>query len=816
MAHPTIHIEYHQGLEPLEKLLTSVQRPGGFCVHGTLELALPKVEIDGVGVLSFPFPAAQAQSLIAQASRAPYGRGEETILDTTVRKVWQIPPERVALSGKAWPITFECILAKACDGLGCNRAIVSAELYKLLIYDEGSFFAAHRDTEKADGMFGTLVISLPSIHKGGELVLRHAGREVTVDTSSAEVSELSFAAFYADCEHEVRPVIEGNRICLVYNLIQSSSAKGSQEQLTAPLYAAETASAAVLIREALHHPDAPAKLAWLLEHQYSPAGLSFSGLKNRDAAVAKVLWQAAMQAGCDVHLAMVHIEQSGSAQMGYASDYRARRDWRRREAQDVDSDAYAVIEVIDSSEYVDEWVDLKDQRVSLGRIPLENGEILPRGSLDDEEPDEQRVMEATGNEGASFERSYHRATLVFWRQDRRGDVLLQGGVRAAFPHLNDCIDRMTASRSSSGREEALAFALRVLSAWEGRLSGYSCRKPADRPARGEMLGALERLGDTGLIERFILSVVANELDGSENEALTTVAQLLGAARSAGVFTELVARQTPSAARPCVGLLSRLVEVQSASRDPAWLEALRSIARALVAGLEKIGDPATISPYERWIQRKEENFVDGQSVADLLASLQGLAASELEDAAVAIACARPAVFDPNTVVAPAIALCIEQKGMRIELGSPCQRLWKHAAEFLLQRSETPPDPPRDWRQEVKLSCQCEDCKALAAFAIDPVSQAHRFSVRQSRRSHLEHVLKTEGLDMSHVTETRGSPQTLICTKTRRSHERRCEQHKVDITSLRRLAQLAEAANTAKSDDLLALTARIAAAVDRVSV
>ena len=42
--------------------------------------------------------------------------------------------------------------------------------------------------EKTEGMFGTLVITLPSAYRGGELRIRHAGREVTVDTSATGVS----------------------------------------------------------------------------------------------------------------------------------------------------------------------------------------------------------------------------------------------------------------------------------------------------------------------------------------------------------------------------------------------------------------------------------------------------------------------------------------------------------------------------------------------------------------------------------------------------------------------------------------------------
>jgi len=68
----------------------------------------------------------------------------------------------------------------------------------MLIYEEGGFFLPHRDTEKTPGMFGTLVLVLPSFHEGGELVVRHAGHQASLDLSGTEVSEIKFAAFYQD------------------------------------------------------------------------------------------------------------------------------------------------------------------------------------------------------------------------------------------------------------------------------------------------------------------------------------------------------------------------------------------------------------------------------------------------------------------------------------------------------------------------------------------------------------------------------------------------------------------------------------------
>jgi hypothetical protein len=173
-----------------------------------------------MGVISFPILDSQIQDIIKHAERAPYGRGGETILDTSVRNTWQLTPVNVRIGGKSWGRSFQQILSTVANGLGGAGTDISAELYKLLVYEEGGFFLPHRDTEKTNGMFGTLTIVLPSVHCGGELVIRHAGREVTVDMSNAETSELTFAAFYADCEHAIKPITQGSRVCLTYNLLQ--------------------------------------------------------------------------------------------------------------------------------------------------------------------------------------------------------------------------------------------------------------------------------------------------------------------------------------------------------------------------------------------------------------------------------------------------------------------------------------------------------------------------------------------------------------------------------------------------------------------
>ena len=70
-----IDIEYNMDNSPLEKLLLSINRPGDFYAHGRMFVPMPKLEVENIGVLSFPVPEAQVRALINTAERAPYGKG---------------------------------------------------------------------------------------------------------------------------------------------------------------------------------------------------------------------------------------------------------------------------------------------------------------------------------------------------------------------------------------------------------------------------------------------------------------------------------------------------------------------------------------------------------------------------------------------------------------------------------------------------------------------------------------------------------------------------------------------------------------------
>lgn len=66
-------------------------------------------------------------------------------------------------------------------------------------------------------MIGSLVVCLPSSFKGGNLLVRHHGQEVNFDWEAQSGKEIQWAAFYSDCEHEIKQITKGHRVTLTYN-----------------------------------------------------------------------------------------------------------------------------------------------------------------------------------------------------------------------------------------------------------------------------------------------------------------------------------------------------------------------------------------------------------------------------------------------------------------------------------------------------------------------------------------------------------------------------------------------------------------------
>jgi hypothetical protein len=734
--------------------LRSVERPGDFCVGGLREIFMPAIDVEGMGRIAFPLQAAQAERLVAAAEAAPHGRGKETVLDRDVRRTWQIDSGRVRIGGGRWETTLAELVADAARGLGVEEP-VAADFYKLIVYDAGSFFLNHRDTEKTPGMFATLVIVLPSAHRGGELVVRHLGREAVLDLHPEYPSEIGFAAFYADCVHEVRPVITGYRLVLVYNL----RFLAKRRPLRAPDYRAIEAQVADLLRSWADAEDEPDKLIVPMEHAYTPAELSFDVLKGADAGVASVLIKASAAAHCDLHLALVSIEESGSAEhTGY---YRRRR-WDR----DGDGDEeFEVVEVFDRSLILCAWRRPDGGAVGFHEFPFDETELCPPEAFEDLTPDEQHFHEATGNEGASFDRTYRRAGLVLWPRARRLAVLNQAGLGATLPHLEDLVRRWgtndSAVKSQLWREADELSGL-MLRSWP-----RETWRAGDDTDAGRMLDLQVRLGNAARIDEFLAELSAKgHYAASDNDAIVRAAALLPRPRATDLLVEIVRRNAAVHLSACGDLLRRCVAEPA---DPVG-EAAR-IGAALIDVLP--GDPAKPVKLDPWTRR--ESARPG-FVVDLLTATSKIDAG-LATRAIEQLLAWPRTYTPDAVLVPA-ALAFAKRAESMALPAVGQ-MREAALDHLRRRIALPLEPPRDWSRTNPLKCTCEDCRALGAFLVDPYQQQWRLRAAQNRRTHVEQSVRNAPCDLDLATERRGSPHTLVAIKNQASYERRANQRRQDM-------------------------------------
>ena len=754
-------IEYASDLEQLEELLHSVERPGDFQVHGRVFAAMPKLEVAEVGLLSFPVPDFQVRALIEVAERAPYGKGTATLVDRSVRDCWQIDAALIRMGGGGWPDTFREILEAVTTGLGCPSGSLHAKPYKLLIYEAGGFFAAHRDSEKADGMIGTLSISLPTEGAGGELIVRHRGHEVSLDMNASDPSELAYAAFYADCTHETRPVRQGCRLSLVFNL------NLRPDDTTTPRHAPDHSDRIHSIREQLirwrDDEYGPDKLVWLLEHDYSEAGLSWDTLKNADSALAGVLKKAADQADCEIHAAILHIEEQ------------ANPDYSRYDPYEDGTNEVAIDEIFDAHHWLDTWNGPDAMQPDLGRIPLLPEETLPVGALSDAEPDRQWVNEATGNAGATVERAYRHAALVIWPRRRALKVMASAGIGAAIAWTTE----------QFGRDGVDADQLidQLIDVWN--------TIPVDRrePERVAMLDLLANHGDGTPALRFLSEVVLSRYDGSENDGLLPVLGLMVPEAAEDFLMELVEAKMPLQSN---SVLALLLEVgQSQTLD--WRTTLQASVGAALATL-----PEALKP------RPRDHTVIWRPVPPQTIDKNGLAAlftlawrcgflAEAEAAAAAVS-AYPEVATPQRHLPAALDVLSHEKGIA---GSAAYlALWLQAARSLLARSATPPKAPTDWIIPADISCKCDLCAQLKAFCADPDAEVRRFPVRKELRKHLHRQIDAHRLDINHVTERRGRPYPLVCTKNRASHQRRLKEYDEDVSWMRALIRLAPEGEAAK--------------------
>ncbi|SJL13564.1 uncharacterized protein ARMOST_17009 [Armillaria ostoyae] len=420
--------------EAFSKAMSYFMLSGNYACSETFrQTPTPNLVIDGIGPISLPLSTRDARLIISNASRAPYGHNQETIVNTNVRDTWEINASRITLR-PGWQAFIEgTVLPSVLQKLGMQVTAPRCELYKLLLYQEGSHFARHQDTARTSGMFATIVIILPSRYEGGEVEVSHAGssRPLTFDFASQSQSSTTVLAWYSDVHHEIKRVTSGYRLVLTYNVIRPPS-RGAEPLPSPP----DVLTIAVNnLRTILHRwAELPTNrrrtfFAYMLSYQYSIDDLEDSGieaLKGSDKHKVGYARDIAEQLGYVLRLASIKYHELGAPGIGALADevhrYKRRRgedfEYASRRDDRLDDEVPEMDEIILTSMEVDNVVDLEGESVS-EHFDMRAEDLVPSrpsqgaNPVQGMKPDETEYEGYMGNYGAELNYYYHRTVLIF-------------------------------------------------------------------------------------------------------------------------------------------------------------------------------------------------------------------------------------------------------------------------------------------------------------------------------------------------------------------------------------------------------------------
>ena len=701
-------------------LMERVENPGTFSVSGTLTSIPPGLKVKNFGIVSLPLFEQQAKALIKLSEQAPFGRGEETIVDTKVRNVWQISSENFELTNPQWEESLQKSIGKMGKQLGLHGCKIDFEQYKLLIYEKGSFFTLHRDTEKVSNMFATLVVNLPSEHEGGELIVSHGGQSQSYSFCNNDGFHPDFVTFYADCYHEIKPITSGYRLCLIYNLAIANRKK--QPLLSQQVKIADDVSH--FIQKWTEGKNKSPILTYLLEHNYSEENICISNLKNGDFAKASVLLDAAEKNGCQAFLCLVTYYRTSYGESIYYDRYSS--------DDDLDENDFEEYDVENEEIYAHCFMTSKDIKVKLNKLHLEEDKLLAKIPLLDGPGREYSISEATGNEGASKALWYHRGAVIIWPADRDFDVITKTDIDYKIYYLKNFL---------RGKNLSEGDHLQKISQLVGHIIDNQSPHSSE-----DILEELVAIGDVELLKKFVQKEMnCYDLSRVNAQGFKKIVELFG--------WQHFEQDVSPYLTPNRGALQ-------------WMNSVL-----------RIGDPLSnegVSVMKRWMtalwRPSLEYRLQKQDIENAVQIVSFLKFHAVADAIIEFLPNQKQQIFLTSIYGPAVVSSLKAlKGRHYD-----RTTLKKFVENVLQRIQidfpSPPNKPKNWFREGNLKCNCEFCAEINQFLPNPEQNEISFDKTLKRNLiHIESEISKSQVDLD-IEISRSPPKFKgTCRKNQNRYE-----------------------------------------------
>jgi hypothetical protein len=743
-----------------------------FACRLTVPVECLALEVKGVGKVRLPVTANRAKTLIKSARQAPFGRKDKTLTDPTVRDAWEIAKSRVKIDNRVWNQALNPALEQIGEQLGLDQGQLKADLYKMLIYRPGQFFVPHRDSEKDDHMIATLVVVLPCAHRGGVLQIEHQGSTKSFHSNRLAADKLGLFAFYADCRHELKPVTEGYRIALTYNLSYKPKTGRRPGKPPTPASRQSIIHLQTALGDYLSSTRQSQPLVVLLDHQYSQRSLRWSQLKNLDRARALALEDALDKEfgrdGYHLNLALLTLQEIWHAtDERYDPYHRGRRyynswddDW---DDEDEENHNHLTLhDLIERYARLEDWRARDNKTLPLGSLVMTAIPAVACIPIHELKPASSYYEDYTGNAGNTLDRTYHRAAVVIWTDRNHSKVL-------ADISLTDLFEYWTETLAGKPASDYVA----ALSSFDlpERLSRHE-RDPDTLAFMMKLLAKCDRR-DLAInhLRPFSLHALTIELF----PAITQLGRLYGKGLLEDIFREWTADDryrwrwfdwAPA--------LERFISHCKANADPP-------LTGVPIMLFDRFYDKCRQVANDRLRRHKiyeEDGQLDSYSGAELAAVCH--AAMKLGDAkriqSVQDFVLKNAGFYDSAGLVQVLKNVDSKiaKGFHQQLSTLLEDRLQREADSHIRDSD-------DWRVAHTITCNCDFCNQLKTFLDHRDQRKLDIPAAKDKRLHLHRMIDSQGLPVSHTTTRTGRPFTLNLAKKRDlfSREKKLRQIRLDL-------------------------------------
>lgn len=250
-------------------------------------------------------------------------------------------------------------------------------------------------TEKAPGMFATLVVTLPSEFTGGEIHVSHGGKSKVFDNAKDSAFETTVLAWYTDVTHEVKEITSGYRLALSYHLINTSPgidpphlpSSDTSLQSLRKIFAKWS-------RDEYPALDVNQAIAYNFIHEYSRTALRKFIVKGEDQHIASILKHAADLEGIVVLIGLLNFHVEGRTGDHGWQTYEGEGDSPEYGHGSYGTESSPVMShVFETKVWMDYIQDVQGRETEISKIELAVENVLPYRAFSGVYPDDKTVAQ---------------------------------------------------------------------------------------------------------------------------------------------------------------------------------------------------------------------------------------------------------------------------------------------------------------------------------------------------------------------------------------------------------------------------------------